>query len=110
MKAVEFCYWLQGFFEISDAKRDGITGAVPLPTLDCREIDCIKRHLALVFKHEIDPGYSADPKVQAEMQAIHDKPTKPKKASQARPEPGPKAGPGYQSGGFGGSSGVSYKC
>lgn len=61
MKAVEFCYWLQGFFEIGSAK-----------TLSPDQLETIKNHLALVFKHDIDPSYSNDPKVQAEMQKIHD--------------------------------------
>jgi len=47
MKSVEFCYWLQGFFELSR----------PEQTLDVVQTDMIKKHLALVFKHEIDPSY-----------------------------------------------------
>lgn len=46
MKSVEFCYWLQGVFELGDPKQ-----------LDERQTDLIKRHLAMVFKHEIDPSY-----------------------------------------------------
>jgi len=44
MNSIDFCYWLQGYFEISDAKE--IT-----PT----QLEVIKNHINLVFKHEIDP-------------------------------------------------------
>lgn len=64
MKSTEFCYWLQGFFEICDA------GAGGTPTLEPSRVECIKRHLALVFKHEIDLSYG-DKVVQAELNKIH---------------------------------------
>lgn len=60
MKTVEFCYWLQGLFELSDPKE-----------LNERQTNQIKRHLALVFKHDIDPQQGT-PEYQAELQAIHD--------------------------------------
>jgi hypothetical protein len=49
----DFCYWLQGFFELHpDIKR-----------LNSEQIDLIKKHLHLVFTHEIDPSFkSPDPK------------------------------------------------
>lgn len=46
MKAVEFCYWLQGMFEIADPKE-----------LNEHQTECIKRHLNMVFYHEIDKLY-----------------------------------------------------
>lgn len=46
MKSVEFCYWLQGMFELSKPE-----------TLTAEQTDLIKRHLAMVFIHEIDPSY-----------------------------------------------------
>lgn len=61
MTSVQFAYWLQGFFELSEAK--GLTQ---------RQTEIIKNHLKLVFYHEIDPSYSSDPKVQSDMQKIHD--------------------------------------
>lgn len=61
MKATEFCYWLQGFFEISDETK----------FLDEKKVQIIRNHLNLVFKHEIDPSYG-DKKVQKELQEIHD--------------------------------------
>jgi hypothetical protein len=49
MKSVEFCYWLQGLFEVAE------------PTaLNEKQTDLIKRHLNLVFVHEIDPSYPAE--------------------------------------------------
>ncbi len=59
MKSRDFVYWLQGMFELT-----------PTRTLDAIQVDKIKRHLALVFKHEIDPedGNAAQ---QAEANSIH---------------------------------------
>ena len=73
MRSTEFCYFLQGFFEISDSN-----------TLTEKQVEIIKNHLNLVFYHEIDPSYSNDPKVQAEMQNIHDG-NKPIKRPNPRP-------------------------
>jgi hypothetical protein len=58
MTSRDFCFWLQGHFEISDAK-----------TLGKKETEMVKRHLALVFKHEIDPLM---PDKTGELQATHD--------------------------------------
>lgn len=58
MKAVEFCYWLQGNFEVANVK-----------SFDEAQTDQIRKHLALVFKHEIDPSYPA--KQQEELNKIH---------------------------------------
>ncbi len=57
MSPVEFAYWLQGYFEIAG------------PGVSLGESQCalIKRHLALVFKHEID---APDP--TGDLQATHD--------------------------------------
>lgn len=44
MNAVDFCFWLQGYFEISGTKE--MTPA---------QLEVVKNHLSLVFKHEIDP-------------------------------------------------------
>lgn len=60
MKASEFCFWLQGMFELSDPQE-----------LSKQQTTQIKRHLALVFKHDIDPQQGT-PEHQAELQAIHD--------------------------------------
>lgn len=44
MNSVDFCYWLQGHFELSDSNE-----------LTPKQVETIKNHLNLVFKHEIDP-------------------------------------------------------
>jgi hypothetical protein len=64
MTSRDFCYWLQGFFEIAEADI-----GKPI-TLSDAGIDCIRRHLAMVFKHEIDPSFG-DAKHQAELVQAH---------------------------------------
>lgn len=59
MTSRDFCYWLQGFFEISNPQ-----------TINKVETEMIKKHLALVFKHEIDPSMG-DEVHQNELNAIH---------------------------------------
>jgi len=74
MTSRDFCYWLQGFFEL-----DGEAPAVPgveLPGLTERQVECIRRHLALVFKHEIDPS-AGPPAHQAELNAVHESKPQP---------------------------------
>lgn len=48
MTSVNFCYWLQGYFEIM-LDKDNIHG------LNASQVDVIKKHLTLVFKCEINP-------------------------------------------------------
>ena len=62
MTSVQFCYWLQGFFELAE----------PNTALTEKQVQTIKNHLKLVFLHEIDPSYSDDPTVQKIFQNIHD--------------------------------------
>lgn len=47
MKSRDFCYWLQGYFEI---------GQFDEATLSLSQVKVIRNHLAMVFKHEIDPS------------------------------------------------------
>lgn len=69
MTSRDFCYWLQGYFEIHNVNmpnnqkelRGGLTN---------HQVDVVRKHLALVFKHEIDPG-AGPPEHQAELNAIH---------------------------------------
>jgi hypothetical protein len=61
MQSRDFCYWLQGYFEINGAHAD---------TLSSVQIETIKRHLNLVFVHEIDPAMG-DQKHQDKLNAIH---------------------------------------
>lgn len=44
MNSIDFCFWLQGYFEISGSNE-----------LTPAQVGFIKNHLSLVFKHEIDP-------------------------------------------------------
>ena len=44
MNTIDFCFWLQGYFEIN-GKND----------ITQEQAEIIKKHLNLVFKHEIDP-------------------------------------------------------
>lgn len=60
MTSREFCYWLQGFFELTPQ-------AV---SIDGERLRLIKQHLAMVFHHEIDPSYP-DSKT---LQMLHDNP------------------------------------
>lgn len=63
MTSRDFCYWLQGFFELS-----GGGGELSQP-----QVGVVRKHLALVFKHEIDPSYG-DAKHQEELNTIHNPP------------------------------------
>lgn len=59
----DFCYWLQGYFEIS------LRGDEELSRT---QIERIKSHLALVFAHSIDPETDGgDPEKKAALDAIH---------------------------------------
>ena len=69
MKTAEFCYWLQGLFELGEPE-----------SLTVKQTELIRRHLALVFQHDIDPSSSDDPEVQEKLQAVHDG-TLPKKVT-----------------------------
>jgi hypothetical protein len=66
MQASEFCYWLQGYFEISGATPEE-PGAI-----NSEQSAMIQRHLAMVFVHDLDPKQVAD-----KLQAIHDGKDKP---------------------------------
>lgn len=59
MNSRDFVYWLQGFFELS--------GDIDL--INGEQLDLIKRHLAMVFVHEIDPSFGA---ILPVLQEIHD--------------------------------------
>ena len=52
MKSRDFCYWLQGYFEISRTS-DGITA---------EQLKIIHRHLNMVFAHEVvdNSGWSGN--------------------------------------------------
>jgi hypothetical protein len=59
MKSRDFCFWLQGYFEL--------TG---IGELSGYQVEIVKKHLSLVFKHEIDPA-AGNSKIQSELDKIH---------------------------------------
>jgi hypothetical protein len=59
MTSRDFAYWLQGYFEINNPKSIGE-----------KETELIKKHLNLVFKHEIDPSMGNQDH-QNELNKIH---------------------------------------
>lgn len=59
MTSRDFAYWLQGYFEITNTKK-----------IDEKQTEMIKKHLNLVFKHEIDPSMG-NKKHQDELNKIH---------------------------------------
>ena len=63
MTSRDFAYWLQGFFEIYEPQ-----------TINKQQVEIIRNHLNLVFKHEIDPSLNeGKTKVEVqELQDIHD--------------------------------------
>lgn len=64
MTSRDFCYWLQGYFELREASPN---------THQCvtfEQDEMIRRHLALVFAHEIDPQ-AGGPEEQAKLNVIH---------------------------------------
>lgn len=72
MTSRDFCFWLQGFFELVMAPGNAEPNLTRLLAgLSAAQVEMIRRHLALVFKHEIDP--SMHPKV--ELDAIHNSPS-----------------------------------
>lgn len=60
MTAENFCYWLQGLFELSQPVN-----------LDEGQTRLVKQHLEMVFLHAIDPSLGT-PEHRAELQKIHD--------------------------------------
>lgn len=61
MTSRDFCFWLQGAFELSNPK-----------TLDEEAVESIKAHLSLAFLHDIDPSMGDD-KEQKKLEDAHDK-------------------------------------
>ncbi len=65
MTSRDFCYWLQGFFELSEVNDDPAKTA-----LTVRQVETIRNHLHMVFKHEIDPSHG-DAAHQEELAKAH---------------------------------------
>lgn len=59
MKSRDFCYWFQGYLELSQ----------PV-SIDAVKTEIIKRHLNMVFEHEIDPSHG-DEEHQKKLKEIH---------------------------------------
>lgn len=59
MTSRDFCYWLQGFFELNPEMK-GVT---------VDQLECIKKHLSLVFIHEIDPSFPSQQ--QSKLNEVH---------------------------------------
>lgn len=68
MTSRDFCFWLQGYLEIGQADKN--KGA---ESLSYQQVECIQKHLALVFVHEIDPT-DGDDNVQAKLNKLHPTP------------------------------------
>lgn len=65
MTSRDFCYWLQGYFEL--------TGGTGADLMSADKVMTVKNHLALVFRHEIDPSIDGgNQKLADELQKIHD--------------------------------------
>jgi len=60
MTSRDFCYWLQGFLELRAETDAPITAP---------QASAIKRHLDMVFAHEIDPSFGRAE--QAKLSEIH---------------------------------------
>lgn len=69
MTPTEFCYWLQGYFELSSKEEEPAEHK-----LTPQQVESIKNHLNLVFYHSIDPEHEKGmTKEQIEkMQEVHD--------------------------------------
>jgi hypothetical protein len=65
MTSRDFCYWLQGYLEMTETKG-----------LMEHQVECLQKHLALVFAHEIDPSMGPKPH-QDNLNKIHSKPPFP---------------------------------
>jgi hypothetical protein len=61
MSPENFCYWLQGHFELNPNAKDWTP----------EQVQMVRNHLNMVFHHSIDPKLG-DAKMQSELQNIHD--------------------------------------
>jgi hypothetical protein len=65
----DFAFWLQGYLELTPGQ--------PAP-LSAEQVDKVRRHLALVFIHDIDPSLKlANKRLEDLAQKIHDDAMKP---------------------------------
>ena len=64
MNSRDFCFWLQGFFEINGSNSGPVDSV-----LTASQIQVIKNHLNLVFIHDIDQTM---PDATGKLQEVHD--------------------------------------
>ncbi len=84
MTARDFCFWLQGYVELTPGQ--------PAP-LSAEQVDKVRRHLALVFVHDLDPTLkSQNKRIEELAQKIHDDLLKPQSAIIFDPPKMPWAG------------------
>ena len=71
MNSQEFCYWLQGFFELCP----------DCSAFNKNQVQTIRNHLSLVFVHDIDPktlqGKESPEQYNTLLQNLHDGGVKP---------------------------------
>ena len=61
MNAVDFCFWLQGYFELN-----------VVTEINKHQAGVIQKHLTLVFEHQIDPLRESEVEVSKDaLDAIH---------------------------------------
>lgn len=70
MTAVNFAYWLQGYFELLHAGKFPPDAAVSLKGLSAEQTETVRRHLAMVFVHDIDPK-AGDAASQEKLNGLH---------------------------------------
>ena len=61
MTSRDFCYWLQGYFELGG----------PEQAMSVDQVKIVKHHLAMVFAHEIDPAMGT-PEHLATLTELHE--------------------------------------
>lgn len=67
MTSRDFCFWLQGFFELRKAE----SNFDPNP-ISATQVDMIERHLNMVFENDIDPSIDGESKDKKEkLDAMH---------------------------------------
>lgn len=65
MTSRDFCYWLQGYFELGDQEEMDAKG------ISAKQTAVIRNHLAMVFHHEIDPSFGGLAK-REELSDVHE--------------------------------------
>ena len=62
MTPEQFCYWLQGFYELSGEE----------VTMSAAQVAVVRSHLGLVFHHVLDKEHDGgDPKKAAQLNQLH---------------------------------------